>query len=260
MYDYRQQANKYLRPSLGDLKIADVERSDVEKAVGPISGTIRNRVLALTSRLFNEFERFGWRPQHSNPTYGIKKAREKARDRVLSPSELVALSKSLKNFEQEYPMSVRAIRVVALTGLRIGEVLGIRWQDVNFETGRLTLPDTKTGRRVHDLPEPVLELFAALPRFNRCAWVFSNNGKKATVYRTVRGHFIEIVADAGIADVRLHDLRRSFMTAAAQAGVGAHVLRDFLGHVDARVADRYVRAVGSPVREARAKRQGCQRH
>ena len=50
---------------------------------------------------------------------------------------------------------------------------------------------------------------------------------------------------------RLHDLRRGVMTAAAAAGVGTHILRDLLGHKTTAMADRYVRAVGNPVREAR---------
>ena len=63
--------------------------------VGPLPRTQRNRVLAFTSRLFNEFERWDWRPQHSNPCYGIEKAREEARDRVLAASELAALAEAL---------------------------------------------------------------------------------------------------------------------------------------------------------------------
>ena len=59
-------------------------------------------------------------------------------------------------------------------------------------------------------------------------------------------------AAAGLSDVRLHDLRRTVMTAAAAAGVGTHILRDLLGHKTTAMADRYVRSVGSPVAEARA--------
>ena len=83
-------------PSLGKLKIADVKRSHIQKIVEPISGVIRNRVLSLASRVFSEFEQWDYRPQNSNPTFGIKRVREEARDRVLSPSEMAALAKSLK--------------------------------------------------------------------------------------------------------------------------------------------------------------------
>ena len=251
--EYRWMARRYIEPSLGKLQIADVKRGDIERMAAPLPGPQRNTLLKLTSRLFNLFEQWEWRQQRSNPCYGIERAREEARDRVLSPSELAALAKALNQHEEQHPASVAAIRVAALTGLRIGEVLSIQWQHIDFETGRLTLPETKTGRRGHDLPEAALALLADLPRFNRCDWVFTTSGRAGIVYRTVRGHFAKIAAAAGIEEVRLHDLRRTVMTRAAASGVGTHVLRDLLGHKTTAMADRYIRAVGNPVREAREK-------
>ena len=54
---------------------------------------------------------------------------------MLSPSELTALARALKLHEQQHPTSVAAIRVTALTGLRVGEVLAIRWQDIGLRYG-----------------------------------------------------------------------------------------------------------------------------
>ena len=248
--EYRWMARRYLTPALADTRIADVTRDHVEQMVAPLSGPQRNTLLKLTSRLFNLFEQWDWRPQRSNPCYGIERAREEPRDRVLSPSELASLAKALNQHEEQHPVSVAAIRVAALTGLRIGEVLGIQWQHIDFETGRLTLPETKTGRRVHDLPAPALALLTELPRFSS-TWTFTSTGTAATTYRTVRAHFAKIATAAGIEDVRLHDLRRTVMTRAAASGIGTHVLRDLLGHKTTAMADRYIRAVGDPVREAR---------
>ena len=247
--EYRLQAAKYLRPALGDRKAADVARADIDRMVRALPGPTHNRVLAFTSRLFRLFETWGWRPQGANPARGIERAREDARDRVLAPSELAALAAALDAREERFPGSVAAIRFAAVTGLRIGEVLAIRWEHVGFETGRLTLPDTKTGRRVHDLPSAALAILAGLHRLN--AWPFTSGSDAPLTYRTVRKHFAEAAAEAGLADVRLHDLRRTVMTSAAAAGVGTHVLRDLLGHKTTAMADRYVRAVGNPVRDAR---------
>ena len=163
--DYRWQANRYLEPELGRRKVADVTRQHVEQMVAPLPRAQRNRTLALVSRLFNLFEAWDWKPQHSNPCRGIERARVEPRDRTLTPSELGKLAKALDQHEERNPAAVAAIRVAALTGLRIGEVLRIQWTHVDFETGRLTLPETKTGRRQHDLPEPALDVLSALPRF-----------------------------------------------------------------------------------------------
>ena len=249
--DYRWMAGRFLEPALGRRKVADVTREQVEQMVASLPGPQRNRVLALASRVFSLFETWEWREQRSNPCYGIERAREEARDRVLSPSELSALAKALNRHEEQHPTSVSAIRTLMLSGLRVSEVLGIRWKDIDFETGRLVLPSTKTGRRIHDLAEPVLNILAELPRFNRCEWVFTSTGTAAITYRTVRKHFALIVDATGLEDVRLHDLRRTVMTQAAAAGVGAHVLRDLLGHRTTAMADRYIRSLGSSVRQAR---------
>ncbi len=120
--------------------VADVTRRDVERAVRRLPNATRNRVLALVSRLFNLFETWEWRPQHTNPARGVERAREEARDRVLDSGELAALSAGLGALEERFPASVGAIRVDALTGLRISEVCAIRWEHVDFESGRVTLP------------------------------------------------------------------------------------------------------------------------
>ena len=248
---YRNQADNYLRPALGKRRVADVTRHDIERMAkrAAHSPTLRNRVLAFASRLFRVFEDWGWRPQHSNPVRGVTRAREEARDRILSPTEIGALSDALIAAESVHPASIAAIRVAAITGLRIGEILGIQWDHVVFEAARLLLPSTKTGRRFHDLPSAALAILIELPRIN--AWAFTTGRDAPITYRTVRLHFASIAAKAGLEDVRLHDLRRTVMTTAAAAGVETHVLRDLLGHKTTVMADRYIRAVGNPVRDAR---------
>ena len=108
---------------------------------------------------------------------------------------------------------------------------------------------------MHDLPAPALAILAALPRFGPCA--FTTTGRSPITYKTVRGAFMRATKRAGLSDVRLHDLRRSYMTNAAAAGIGTHVLRDLLGHKTTAMADRYVRAVGNPVRDARERVSGA---
>ena len=246
--EYRKQ-RRYVEPALGKLKVVDVSRQDVEKAIARPGPTHRNRLAAFLSNLFNRAEDWELRPQHTNPARRIEKAKEEARDRTLAPSELAALAGTLNALEARFPAAVRAIRFAAFTGLRISEVMAVRWTEVDFEAGRLTMPDTKTGRRVHDLPTPALELLVDMPRIGE--WAFTSARNRPVTYAYVRRVFSEAVKDAGLEDVRLHDLRRTVMTNAAAAGVGTHVLRDLLGHRTTAMADRYIRAVGNPVRDAR---------
>lgn len=201
------------------------------------------------SRVFTLTERWEWRPQHTNPVRGIERAREEPRRRILSGEELASLSKALQDAEPKWPPSVAAIRVTALSGLRISEVIAMRWADVDLESGRVNLPRTKTGARVHDLPAAALDLMSALPRINE--WIFTNGRSAPVTYRTVRRHFLEIVAGTGLEDVRLHDLRRTLITVAAASGESVFVIRGLLGHETTQIAARYVQEAGLAVREAR---------
>ncbi len=142
-----------------------------------------------------------------------------------------------------------AIRLAALTGLRIGEVRAIRWENVDFETGRLTMPATKTGPRVHDLPTAALAILAQSHRIGD--WAFMTGRGTPASYRLIHIAFQQAAKAAGLDGVRLHDLRRTVMTSAAAAGVGTHILRDLLGHKTTAMADSYIRNIGNPVREAR---------
>ena len=248
-YEYQLQCKAYILPKLASMRVQDVTRGDVEAIVAKLRPVTRNRVLALLSRLFTLAEHWEWRPQHTNPARGVERSREQARDRTLSGEEIAGLTAALTSAASKSPMAVAAIRVAAVTGLRISEVLGMKWEHIDFETGRVVLPETKTGRRSHDLPSAALAILSDVPRIN--GWVFASREGSHVVYKTIRSVFARAARQAGVPDVRLHDLRRTVMTQAAMAGVGVHVLRDLLGHRTTAMADRYIRAVGDPVREAR---------
>ena len=247
--EYGKQARAYIVPAIGRERVSSVRRDQIDRMVRKLPPSQRNRTLAFTSRLFTLSEHWDMRPQHTNPCRGVERAREEPRDRILSTAELAALNGALRGLIETSPVVVAAITVAAVTGLRISEVLSMRWDHVDRETGRVLLPDTKSGRRTHDLPAAAFAVIERLPRIN--GWVFSMGRDAHVTYRTARAVFAKAVKAAGLTDVRLHDLRRSFMTAAASSGVGTHVLRDLLGHKTTAMADRYIRHVGNPVREAR---------
>ncbi len=249
--DYSQQCDRYIVPALGALKVAEVSRADVERMLKPLKPVQRNRVASLASRLFNLFETWEIRPQHTNPVRGIERAREQPRDRVLAASELSALGAVLARMDDASPYAVGAIRMAALTGWRIGEVVALKWGDVNFETGLATLPSTKTGRQTRALGSAALELVASMPRVNDNPHVFAGGQPGSAIgYKAVRSTFARAVESAGLSDIRLHDLRRTIATNAAAAGVGVHTLRDLLGHSTLAMSNRYVRRTGGALVEA----------
>ena len=249
--DYRKQARRYVGPQLGALQVAKVTRHDVEKFAAKMAKTPaqRNRTLAFLSRIFTLAEHWEWRPQRANPVRGIERAKEQARDRILAPSEFAALAEALDSAKTDYPFAVAAIRTAAMTGLRIGECLALRWEHVSFETARATLLRTKTGRRIVPLAAPVLDLLSRLPRINDNPYVFAGGRGAAVGYKLARRVFADACERAGLADVRLHDLRRSVATNLAASGLGAFAIRDMLGHASAVMANRYVQLAGDALTE-----------
>ena len=243
LIDYRGQARRTVRPALGGIKIADVTRADVETAVARITGPVqRNRTQAMISMLFNLFETWEYRPQHTNPARGIEKVREEPRDRTLSPSETSALGAALAASDR--PLEASTIRFLMLTGWRTGEALGLRWDHVNFETGEIVLPSTKTGRDVRRVAALALQVIAGMPRIHGDDRVFPVRP------HTLRRHFKLACKAAGITDCTPHDLRRTFATNAAEAGLSAFLLRDLMGHKTVAMADRYARRSGTALYDA----------
>ena len=245
--EYQKQAHRYLVPALGKLNIDEVKRHHVERMVDPLRPVLRNRVLALASRIFRYFEDQGLRRQYDNPCRGVERSREEPRDRTLDATEIAALGKTLSESEIDPPIRA-AVQFAMLTGLRISEVISMQWECVNFETGNVLLPTTKTGRRTHPLSTAALSVLAGLPI--KGDHVFCTASLSPVSYWTVRQAFVKVVTEAGLSDVRLHDLRRTFMTRAAESGIASHTLRDLLGHRTAAMADRYIRRANTPVVDA----------
>ena len=243
LIDYRGQARRTVAPALGNIKIADVTRADVETAVARITGPVqRNRTQAMISMLFNLFETWEYRPQHTNPARGIEKVREEPRDRTLSPSETGSLGVALAAGGR--PLEASTLRFLMLTGWRTGEALGLLWEHVNLETGEIVLPSTKTGRDVRRVAGLALQVVADMPRIHGDDRVFPVRRD------TLRRHFKLACKAAEIADCTVHDLRRTFATNAAEAGLSVLVLRDLLGHKTLAMANRYARRSGPALYDA----------
>ena len=239
---YRAQAEKYVRPALGTMKIEAVGRRDVELMLSRVKGPVqRNRVAAFASRLFNSFERWEWRLQQTNPLRLIEKTREAPRTRVFSASELASMGAAISGLDCEAHKA--ALRFLILTGWRVSEVVGLEWSWIDFETGVVNLPSTKVGAARRTVDPLALQLLANLPRTT--PRVFSSCS-----YRRLWTCFGRVCDVAGIEGGRLHDLRRTVASSAAAAGLSVILLRDLLGHKTLTMASRYAQRSDSALQVA----------
>lgn len=247
----------YVLPALGRRKAAAVglkEVSDLHHSLRskPIQA---NRVLALVSKMLNLAETWGLRSLHSNPCPRIARFKERKRERFLSGAELRRLGEALSAVERdctEDPAAVLAIRLLLLTGARRDEILDLRWQDVDLDTGTLNLPDSKTGKKSIPLGPAAVELLAAAPRLVGSPYVIPGRRQEGR-FVGIQRPWARIRERAGLGDVRLHDIRHSFASVGVAANLGLPVLGAILGHRHPATTARYAHLDDDPRRAAAAR-------
>ena len=133
--NYRSLARR-LVSVIGSAPAGAVTRNEIRLVVRDMTGASRNKLLQYASSLYSWAEREGLVPRrYENPTHGVSKAAEQPRDRILSSDELAGLEQALAGLESEQRTQVAAIRVLMYSAWRIGEVAGLRWQDLDLDNG-----------------------------------------------------------------------------------------------------------------------------
>jgi integrase len=252
--EYRHLLDANVLPALGRLRVSEVTR----KHVTDLHHSLRskpyaaNRTLAVLSKMFNLAEKWGERPDGTNPCRHVEKYPERKRERFLSEAELARLGEALAAAERdtsESPFSVAAIRLLVFTGTRRNEILTLKWEVVDFDRACLRLPDSKTGAKTVYLNPPALQLLASLPRIKGNAFVIP--GERAGAHLVnIEKPWRRIRARAGLEGVRLHDLRHSFASFGAGAGLGLPIIGALLGHTQAATTARYAHLAADPLKQA----------
>lgn len=256
---FRRLVEKEIKPTLGKLQVDKVTRADIAKLHHDMRNTPRqaNQTLAVLSKMFSLAEVWGLRPDQTNPCKRIERYRESKRERFLSVPEVERLGKALAEVGETMEVHetiLSAIRLLLLTGCRVGEVLALRWADVT--DGALLIRDAKAGARAHPIGALAQAFLSELPRESE--WVLpAPRSPRKPLPNTTMSHGWEVVRmKAGLEDVRLHDLRHTVGTYAGQAGANAFLVRDKLGHKTLAMTGRYVNRDAEPIRELSDKIEG----
>ena len=206
-----------------------------------------NRSLPVLSVVLREAELQGHRPEGSNPCSGIRRYRQRGRERFLTPEELRHLGAALEKREPEASLPAAAVRLLLITGCRQGEVRALRWRD--YREGHLFLRDSKTGPRTVWLSSAARELLDGLPR--RSKWVFPTaGGDRPMSSDTLYGFWRSLRAVSGLQDVRLHDLRHTYASLALRQGETVLTIGRLLGHRDPATTLRYTHFAPAAMRDA----------
>jgi integrase len=236
---------------LGDYDLDQIEQRHVEAFrsqrlnEGVTPATV-NRAVTFLKRVFSVA--VSWKWARANPLTSVRKLVENnARVRWLTFDEQARLKEAMP--ARWWPYVVIALG----TGLRLSEQLGLRWADVDFQNGVITIPRSKHGeKRYIPLRDDVAEALRSLPSFGRSPWVTPNRrGTGATTRNwSARDVFADARDAAAVVDFHWHDLRHTFASRLVMAGVPLNTVRELLGHKSITMTLRYAHLAPSHLREA----------
>ncbi|MEA0971473.1 Site-specific integrase [Candidatus Megaera venefica] len=206
-----------------------------------------NRMLARIRVIYSKAIEWGW--VGINPSQGVKKSKEKSRDRFLHSDELPRFFESV---EAETNTTIKDYIYISLfTGARKSNVLAMRWEDINFERREWLIPETKNGEslRVHLTGEVLSILQTRLEQYPKGEWVFESIGKTGHLVEPKSG-WKRILQRAEIKDLRLHDLRRTLGSWQAATGANSYIIGRSLGHKNPQSTAIYARLSIDPIKDS----------
>jgi integrase len=218
---------------LDEIDHADALRwhAGLTRSAGPGAA---NRAMEILKAMFNKAERWGYLPEHSNPFNGVKRNRQRKIERFLSEDEMRRLGKALAQARRTHPLQSAALTLLALTGCRRGEIIHLKWPEVKGR--RLKLTDSKTGPRLVWLGTKAQAVLAGLPRKRGEDRVFPFERRPGS---TIAGFWGQMRKQAGLQDVRLHDLRHNYASYAARSSETLPMIGKLLGHSRINSTERY---------------------
>jgi integrase len=247
----------HIKPLLGRRTVAAITREDIERflydvAAGKTAGktaTASNvrggmgtasRTVGLLGAIFTYAVRR--RMRTDNPVRGVVRPADGRRDRRLSDDEYQALGRALRSAADAkvWPAAVAAARFLALTGWRRGEVLALRWNELDMARRTARLSDTKTGRSVRPLSRAACDVLAALPRLGALVFPATRGEGRMAGFPGLWARIAKMGELPG--DITPHVLRHSFASLAGDLGYSEPTIAALIGHQGRSMTSRYVHA------------------
>lgn len=274
---YRWIVEKHIIPSLGNIELNQLTPMNIQKLYnqltkeGILSDENIQKVHTLINDSLKKAERWGLISQ--NPASLIDRPKAVKKEiRVWNLQEVKTFLKFAKDYNRYYIVLLLALT----TGMRQGEILGLRWKDIDFEQGclRITqtlssdgkelLPYTKTkaGIRSVDLPEETIqqlllhknmieqEKIELGDQYMDFDLVACTSRGTPTNKSNIRRTFKAITKKANLAKIRFHDMRHTHATLLLLQGVNSKIVSERLGHADVRITlDTYSHLLPSMQKE-----------
>ena len=245
--------NNHLLPSFGVYRMNQISRYQiVEFLQSKVSAGYKpgycNRFLVLLGFCFNLAMKWEVPGVIKNPVKGVDLLKDsKKTERYLQSGEILALLSALQ--ESVNPLLKYFVPLALLTGARKRELLDARWSDIDFEKRTWHIPMTKSGRPLYiPLTAEAISLLLSLrshlpgllekPVQGELEWVFPNL-KTNKPFNSIYNSWNTARIKAGLANLRIHDLRHSFASALVNQGIPIYDVQKLLGHQSVHTTERY---------------------
>ncbi len=257
----RKTVRTYLKarilPAFGRIPLDSIGAQDVAAwfdAASRDKPGAANRALDILRAMMFRAEEWGLRERDTNPCLGIARNPAKKVARFLDADELARLGRALDKHDARWPEAVAAIRLLALTGCRLSEVLNLRWRNISNDA--LSLEDSKTGPRAVPLGEAARALIEALPGSRGPGgFVFPGYAEGRGTYGLAKC-WRAVCTNARLGRLRMHDLRHTAASQAVMAGENLPLVGKLLGHRKHRTTAGYAHVADAHLVEA-AERVGA---
>ena len=209
------------KKTLQEITSLDVEKYK-QKRIKEVSPSTVNREMTCLKTIFNKAKEWGKIKENQISSVKLFKV-QNARLRYLEKEEIARLI-------QACPGYLKAIVTVALnTGMRKGEILSLKWPDIDFRNRLIYVLQTK-NREIREIPmnDIVFRILLKVRKNPKSPYVFCK--KEGSPYRNITGGFTNALKRARIRDFRFHDLRHTFASHLVMAGIDLKTVQELLGH------------------------------
>lgn len=266
---YQQILNSHILPRIGDMELDSVKAHDIQQLIyvdllenKQLAGNTINIALAVLKGLFAGAE--DAELVYKNPCARIKRVSvEEKRVEVFSLREQRKLEYGV---HQDGRLRMFGILVSLYTGLRLGELLALTWDDVDLAHNTIavnktkisygggengyTTPKTKSSVRIIPIPPNVSAMLKLMKRHSTCQWVVEYNGGPIHE-RGYQALFERLQRRLGIRPRGFHALRHTFATRAMECGTDCKTLSELMGHANAMITvNRYTHSLMDTKRKA----------
>lgn len=263
---YKSHIDLRLNPAFGNIKIRQIKQEIIEEFMSELnssslSPSTRKRTLTILKSILRKAVEWGYLSR--NPAEFVKSPKQtKVEMSFIGPKGIGKLIKITDDWHRAL------ILTACYTGMRAGELLGLKWEDIDFEENKISVKRTLQQKKFYEPKSPSSKRIIIVPPIvieslrqhkvlqsllaGECELIFTNQKGKPINYRNfLMRVFKKALKEAGIKEIRFHDLRHSYAAALISSGENIKFIQKQLGHSSIKqTLDVYGHLLGNIEKEA----------